>query len=1644
MKDERCVFIIFPDVTNNFKDEEVLEKLEKKDFIILRKKKVHLVKNEIKEIFNCTPEQYKNINEFYEYIESGLSVISLIEHIEGDTYTKLSSLVKRNSILIKDEKYFECLEYQCNLNCKNVPFYFSKNYWFFIRDLNFFFRPHENNNLERTLIILKPDVIELNHLNNIINDILNFDLLIVAIRRGILSYDRANKLYEDLYRKPYYKSLINFMTSTKGIVCLVIEGRNCIKRSKILCGPSLSISSYDDIPENCLKKKYGTSKMRNAVHIPNDNNIDKEIELFFNDEDFKCEKGILIIKKKILNSEYLFSLREYLNYYGFRILEEKIILMSENILKILPVEKKKNIEDLNDKEFIIIVISRTNCITCLEYLIGLNNVKESKMKRPNSIKSVFCKNDDDIIFIKDKKKINELIKIYFNFEKYNDIITIDNIKNFIFCKSVTNFCKPEENIKLTNVLMECFTKICKLKPDENSVILWLSKWFEQKEREIKEITKKKNEINKKDETFNLLKKKEKNSPNIKEIENKNVSEINNFDNSLKLTDDIKLQQKYKKVIIIPDVYEDLVSKEDNEKIKFKIIKHFEKLNSINLSFNELCKKEEKKNSLLGKKIEYTKKKYKHLTLDLIKRILKENLERNKIFNNYILTDFMKIIDPTYLTDENIIPCSFCLIIYREEGKSGKKEDSNVVNEKYNSFLNFLNKNDKNNNYIRNFLKKGKLLIYRYNFIEFIKNFQNELLIFYGINVNHIKNIINFLSSSYNYYYIDHLKLIKEEEKKKYLNNRNMNENSDLFFSFFVEKFNMLISKDYKKFIICNFLFSMEHINILEKRFNTNVKLFYFKCKIDKNVIDIKDKQKQLFEIVCKKKKNDSLKNKIHEFFIKNPKIKEKQLFTFNIKNKNEQIDKSVDYFFDILRVVKTKIIIICNLTMKNVDFIGLYLQFQFPNVVFCDLNFIDELDMQNNKENKIGEFIDDVFYENNYKNNDNQDKCNNKQRTNDIISKMKNFCSKINATYFVFSSFPSDLEYEDYEKLNFFFDIKLCILVIENAYFLKNLEISKVKEYPFSSIFFFLYNKGNLLIIEEDEKKENNFKLSKDLKGLGNDNVLTSCEKEKCEIKNSSKSEVAVINNSHNINNNDKVINYNTNMCNDKVNIEENTEIEFHDEMKKKILKKIEDRIKPKLICYYMPDKYNLKKFLKKIVNNKTKELFHCIFYEDVMKEFVSINERKSQNFLNKLIQDIKTNKWKMQNEIYIKYIEFILKNSSKYLFSNIILHNMPHFEYLNDNITENFSNLSEFTKVIQFIYFTKEEKMITENKRCTILNDQMIFHYNQEECNPSFKNNQMDMERGNSNVNGEHFENENKSNNHKKYVNEEIVNEEIVNKKSNVLNKNEFDAEDNEVNNEHTEKNSEGENNEEKKSEEKCERKKNEDEKGKYNKKAEDIKNILLKKYSDIEFTRIFINKNIPFNISNPFCPKIIILFIPQNEYLQFYLSSLVCFNLKNFKSINTTSLMYEEIIKEKIKNKIMYFKNHKMNGKNVNFNIDKRKLLKKIFKSLFDKIKNSDSNILLTGLPIVKKKYNNSDYFYQFNLFKSFKIHGIISLFFDDNYLETFSSNKNICEEKYNDILELIKKEFSHNHKLYSEKVINNNDLKYVLNDIKNQFSF
>ncbi|KMZ92258.1 nucleoside diphosphate kinase [Plasmodium vivax Mauritania I] len=1684
MKDERCIFIILPDVTNNFKDEEVLEKLEEKNFIILKRKKVHLTENEIKEILNDKPEQYSSLGEFYAYVESGLSVICLVEHIEGNTAAKLNSLVKSTSILIKDEKYFECLEYQCNLTCRNVPFYFSKNDWYFSRDLNYFFPPRDHNFLERTLIVLKPDVIDQNKIGDVVNDILNFGLLIVAVKRGVLSAERARRLYGGSAGKPYYDALIEFMTSAKGIVCLIVEAKNCIRLAKILCGPCSSAVPFEDMPSACLKKKYGTCALRNAVHTPSEDNIDREINLFFDKENFCSENGILLIRRGALSGEDLNDLRDYLHGYGFNVLEEKIISVDEDSLRKMLEEPGVLVPTAEPQtQYVIITLSRVNCITCLHYLMGGRSAKESKLKRPNSMRSMFSVDSDDIIFVKDKRKINSLIRQHFLFEKYNESITVDMVKNFLFCKNVTSYEKEEENVKLREVLLECFTKMCESRPSGEEAIVWLSEWLRQKREQI-EGDVKKEEAGRKMGHLSPPGGKEKDGltsvGGAEKVKQSSIPIGSSSGNSIagggtkgegpnQVSSLHKAAKGKKKILIIPDI--DARGKDspvggENDEANLKIVKHLERLGYINLCFSELCMKEEKKKSLLGKKIEYTKRKYKRLTVDLMRRILKENLERNRSYSSYVLTGFRGVVDLAYLTREDIIPTAFCLLVGRSEigsgeGESGEEKRGEVGSAaQMESFLSLLHGGGKH--LIEHFLNKGKILIYRKgkNFFDnMVQNLESEVVVFLGVNLSHLKGAIHFLVECYNYLFVDHVKLFTEERRKKAGEACEDGLNcsaatSDRLLSLLIERLNSLRGRDYRRFVLCNFPLNMQQVEVIKGRTNAKVVVFHFNCRGGENALHLewKETQQGLLQLGGSGKRGRQKKAahyKVDGSFALcggTQMSKGVTVHQFDVNNKAEKLSSGVHHLFDLINVAKRSVILISNLTLKSVDFIGLYLQYEYPRVVFCDLNFMSEGEAPRDCPNCVRRLIDEVCDEGSGTSGRNQ------ERVNQLVNKMNHFASKLNGSYFAFSGFPSDLGVEDFRKLELFFDVKLCILVVpvgggaggaggagggvhggeqshpvekpSQTEVLPPLDLfnaASAQAPPLAGTVLWFTSRGRLLTVEVSSP------------GGAVQSALSSGGGE-----------------------GDETATMTGNSSGEKLRptdqlgegAQEDNQLE--DEEKKKILKKVEDRIRPNLICYCAPDSYDVKEFVKrKVGGDSSGGSFHCFFCEDVLRELPSILGEKSEGYVKKLAERIKTEKEKTISELYVMYLEGVLKHSSKYLFANVVLCDVPLWAGgENGSSVEAFDRFANFRKVVQLVHSAQggDAHMIHGSNTCAALNDDRVFGVGAP---------------GGSNAVGEELrEDEDEVGSANKEVKRD-------NKEAG-SDHNEADKADKPVSSADEEEANDGD--------KQRGRSKRKDKLSKYNEAARDLRIVISKKHTNIEVTTIYVNKDMPRNVESFFCPKIIILFVPQNEKLQLLLSSLLCFHLKNFASINMAQLVREEMVKEGLRRAVARFEagkpekggtggRHHSGGYGDGHSgghsdwhsdgygdllSDEKRTLDGAFTSLLGQIKRADRNVLVTGFPILQNKYSKSDYFEQFRFLKAFQIGGMICLSFDDIYLQSLvgdATPNGAYAGKYDEVTQMIKQEFGskgeHKHKLHFAKIASKEDLQRAVGEIAAVFS-
>ncbi len=130
---------------------------------------------------------------------------------------------------------------------------------------------------EQTLALIKPDAIAKKYQGKIIDDILKAGFEIKAMKMLYLDNEKAKQFYAVHKGKDFYIPLVEFMTSGPTIVML-LEKENAVSDYRDLMGKT----NPEKAAEGTLRKKYGETTRRNAVHgSDSTENAKKEIAFFF-------------------------------------------------------------------------------------------------------------------------------------------------------------------------------------------------------------------------------------------------------------------------------------------------------------------------------------------------------------------------------------------------------------------------------------------------------------------------------------------------------------------------------------------------------------------------------------------------------------------------------------------------------------------------------------------------------------------------------------------------------------------------------------------------------------------------------------------------------------------------------------------------------------------------------------------------------------------------------------------------------------------------------------------------------------------------------------------------------------------------------------------------------------------------------------------------------------------------------------------------------------------------------------------------------------------------------------------------------------------------------------------------------------------
>jgi len=135
-----------------------------------------------------------------------------------------------------------------------------------------------NNSLERTLSIIKPDAVERELETKIKKIFLDNKLNIVDSKKIQISKEEAEKFYKVHQTKPFYEKLCSYLSSGP-IIAIILDGENVIQKNRDLMGATDPKKAKD----GTIRKLYGISIDKNSVHGSDSlENAKAEIDFFFN------------------------------------------------------------------------------------------------------------------------------------------------------------------------------------------------------------------------------------------------------------------------------------------------------------------------------------------------------------------------------------------------------------------------------------------------------------------------------------------------------------------------------------------------------------------------------------------------------------------------------------------------------------------------------------------------------------------------------------------------------------------------------------------------------------------------------------------------------------------------------------------------------------------------------------------------------------------------------------------------------------------------------------------------------------------------------------------------------------------------------------------------------------------------------------------------------------------------------------------------------------------------------------------------------------------------------------------------------------------------------------------------------------------
>jgi len=115
--------------------------------------------------------------------------------------------------------------------------------------------------VERTLLLAKPDAVQRGLVGEIVSRFERRGLQIVGLKMVAVSTQLAKEHYREHVGKPFFKPLVEYITSTP-IIAMVVEGANAVEICRVTIGATNPVAATP----GSIRGDFGVQVGRNLVH----------------------------------------------------------------------------------------------------------------------------------------------------------------------------------------------------------------------------------------------------------------------------------------------------------------------------------------------------------------------------------------------------------------------------------------------------------------------------------------------------------------------------------------------------------------------------------------------------------------------------------------------------------------------------------------------------------------------------------------------------------------------------------------------------------------------------------------------------------------------------------------------------------------------------------------------------------------------------------------------------------------------------------------------------------------------------------------------------------------------------------------------------------------------------------------------------------------------------------------------------------------------------------------------------------------------------------------------------------------------------------------------------------------------------------